>query len=255
MTADAHNGHEAGPIQTAENGRVQIYILYACWKSTFPVACIQSKDEVAHGSSNFFWTWRSRGKPREATLQCGRRTGWTSQMRSFDSVRQFPHCLSVVLDWQWASLQEEQPHHVVQICIIQAEFDWKRPCLQIFRMVLLRQISCSPGLQIRGSLDNLGWARNSKSSTLETFHAFALLWHSVTRSCLRWKRKGVAGSCLMSFLTAILQWRSGVVLLAEFAECWEAGATVTFNLVRGALSSHWQICYPGASKRGYGGAS
>ena len=48
-------------------------------------------------------------------------------------------------------------------------------CLQIFRIVLLRQISCSPGLQIRGSLDNLGWARNSKSSTLETFHAFALL--------------------------------------------------------------------------------
>lgn len=27
---------------------------------------------------------------------------------------------------------------------------------------------------------------------------------------------------------------------------------MTFNLVRGALSSHWQICYPGASKRGTG---
>eukprot|EP00434_Breviolum_minutum_P021058 symbB.v1.2.018579.t1/scaffold1486.1/size115809/4 len=42
-----------------------------------------------------------KGKPREATLQCGRRTGWKSSRTT--------------------------------------------------------QISCSPGLQIRGSLDNLGW--------------------------------------------------------------------------------------------------
>lgn len=62
VTADAHDGREAGPIQTAENGRVQIYLLYACWKSTFPVACIQSKDEVAHGSSQHGEAEVSHGK-------------------------------------------------------------------------------------------------------------------------------------------------------------------------------------------------
>ena len=153
-----------------------------------------------------------KGKPREPTIQCGRRTGWTGcsilrllrekLLNYYRSLMIVDHCYSILLAlvasifWSGDSCPGKgvEPHG--PDFALQVPLPWiccRSECRSFLLLlkVCARQISCTTqNVQIRGTFDNLAWARVLFSRNFQIFPAFCA-WSlqpvSIERLCLEVK--------------------------------------------------------------------
>lgn len=171
----------------------RIFQRLACFQCTLllyysSIFQLRASDISSRGCRNSFHS-SGKGKPREATIQCGRRTGWTGcsilrllheklVLNEYRSLMIVDHCYSLSYSPLWLRyfVQEKESNHMVQIFALQVPLPWI--CCRSFLLLLkvcARQISCTTqSVQIRGTFDNLAWARVLFSRNFQIFPAFVL---------------------------------------------------------------------------------
>lgn len=116
----------------------RIFQCLACFQCTLllyysSIFQLRASDISSRGCRNSFHS-SGKGKPREATIQCGRRTGWTGcsilrllheklVLNDYRSLMIVDHCYSLLVSysplWLRYFVQEKESNHMVQIFALQ----------------------------------------------------------------------------------------------------------------------------------------